>query len=406
MEYKKIDVNGLEGKNLEFAQFYNSMVDDLQSKNATIRELEIKMNNLEEVKTRVDGLSDIETKMNSMKEAIKTLEQKAEEIIIDSMDEFDKEFKSFFETGEFKSLKNKGATASMEIKAPTTMLTSNVSAQAPLLASHMIDRTIHEAPREKNAIYNRVAKGAVSASVIVWANRINKEGGSAFIAESTIKPLLDWEYKQETANAKKVAASTKVSTEMLEDYDFMLSEIRKMMTEDLKEQIDIKLLTGAGGDEPVGMISIAGGYVSTGLDGTITLPNDADAIRAAVLQMRLLNFYPDMVFLNPTEVARIDLTKTSTGNYIKIEVEGVLRQLQIVETTRIDAGKYLLIDSSKWNVRPKNQVTLQAGWENDDFRKNLVTFICEQRIFDYWNSIDLGAFMYGDLSTIKAALEA
>ena len=406
MEHKKFDLTGLEGKNREFAEAYNAMVDDLQKKDTTIEALQKKMQELTGLQEKLEGMQEVETKMQQMKDAIKTLEQKQAQPQGAPVDAFEREIKSMFESADYKGLKKKSGAVEIEIKEAALMTTTNVMTNAPALGRWIVDRTIHEAPRERTAIYDRVVKGSVSAPNVAWVNRVNKEGGSAFIAEGTLKPLMDWEYKQETANPKKIAVRTKVSTEMLEDFDFILSEIRRMMTLDLREVIDEKLLTGAGNaDEPKGITTAAGGYTSSALDDSVVMPNEADAIRAAMLQMRTLNFYPDVVFLNPAQKAMMDLTKTSQGNYIKVELDSVLASLQIIETTRIEEGHFLLIDSSKWQVRPYNTITFRTGWENDDFSKNLVTFICEQRLFDYWNSIDLGAFIYEDFDTVKAAIE-
>lgn len=406
MEHKKFDLTGLEGKNREFAEAYNAMVDDLQKKDTTIEALQKKMQELTGLQEKLEGMQEVETKMQQMKDAIKTLEQKQAQPQGAPVDAFEREIKSMFESADYKGLKKKSGAVEIEIKAAALMTTTNVMTNAPALGRWIVDRAIHEAPRERTAIYDRVVKGSVSAPNVAWVNRVNKEGGSAFIAEGALKPLMDWEYKQETANPKKIAVRTKVSTEMLEDFDFILSEIRRMMTLDLREVIDEKLLTGAGNaDEPKGITTAAGGYTSSALDDSVVMPNEADAIRAAMLQMRTLNFYPDVVFLNPAQKAMMDLTKTSQGNYIKVELDSVLASLQIIETTRIEEGHFLLIDSSKWQVRPYNTITFRTGWENDDFSKNLVTFICEQRLFDYWNSIDLGAFMYEDFDTVKAAIE-
>ena len=406
MEHKKFDLTGLEGKNREFAEAYNAMVDDLQKKDTTIEALQKKMQELTGLQEKLEGMQEVETKMQQMKDAIKTLEQKQAQPQGAPVDAFEREIKSMFESADYKGLKKKSGAVEIEIKEAALMTTTNVMTNAPALGRWIVDRTIHEAPRERTAIYDRVVKGSVSAPNVAWVNRVNKEGGSAFIAEGALKPLMDWEYKQETANPKKIAVRTKVSTEMLEDFDFILSEIRRMMTLDLREVIDEKLLTGAGNaDEPKGITTAAGGYTSSALDDSVVMPNEADAIRAAMLQMRTLNFYPDVVFLNPAQKAMMDLTKTSQGNYIKVELDSVLASLQIIETTRIEEGHFLLIDSSKWQVRPYITITFRTGWENDDFSKNLVTFICEQRLFDYWNSIDLGAFIYEDFDTVKAAIE-
>jgi hypothetical protein len=102
----------------------------------------------------------------------------------------------------------------------------------------------------------------------------------------------------------------------------------------------------------------------------------------------------------------MDLTKSSTGNYIKIELEGILRSLRVIETTEIAAGDFLLMDTAKWVVKILEGLRLEFGWENDDFRKNLITIIAELRLHSYQNSIDAGAVIYDAFATVKDAIEA
>ncbi len=301
-------------------------------------------------------------------------------------------------------VKAKG-TASMEVKAAGTMFTTSAAAPIALFNTEVIPG-IQSAPKEANAIFPRLLKGSTSSPLIKWANRVGKEGGAAFIAEGTLKPLMDWAYEEGESTAKKVAVRSKVSTEMLSDFAYMESEINTMLRESLMEEIDTKLLTGSAANEPKGILTDAASYTATALDGTVKTPNYADAIRAAILQLRLLNYTPDVVFINPEDKASIDLTKDGNGRYMADELRTVIGGLTIVETTRITAGKFLLMDSSRWYVRTLEGFRLEYGWENDDFSKNLVSVIAEMRLHSYQNSIDAGSIVYGDFATILTALRA
>ena len=154
-----------------------------------------------------------------------------------------------------------------------------------------------------------------------------------------------------------------------------------------------------------GIFTAAATYTATALDGTVEMANKADAIRAAILQMRNLNFYPDVVMLNPSDRASIDLTKDSTGHYISDELFRLIRGVEIVESTYVKAGDFLVADTSKWNVRPYKGIRVEFGWVDDDFQKNLFTVICEERLHSYFASVDQGAFVKGAFATIIAALQ-
>lgn len=297
------------------------------------------------------------------------------------------------------------ASIELDTKAAALMTTSNAS-QAIGLWNTEVDRTIHSAPTEPNVIFERLFKGYASSPNIAWVNRINKEGGAAFIAEGTLKPLMDWEYTTETSTVKKIAVSCKVSTEMLSDAPFMRSEIDRLLREDLLRVVNEKLLTGTGtGEEIKGITVGAAGYTATELNDKVENPNLADAIRAAVLQLRLLGFQPDAVFINPADRALIDLTKDSTGHYISQELMSLIRYVTIVDATNIPAGKFLLMDTRKRIMRIYENLRLEYGWENDDFRKNLVTVVAEMRLHSYQDSLDAGSVVYDSFATVQAAIE-
>lgn len=306
---------------------------------------------------------------------------------------------------DVKTGKRMGVDLTLKEVGPMMTTNSDVKPVVDLLSTE-VDRTIHSAPTEPNAVYPRLLKGTANAKNITWINRVDGEGGSAWIEEGQLKPLKDWGYESESATAKKIAVSTKVSTEMLYDFAFMRSEIETLLRKDLMDKVNESVLTGTGvGAEILGVTTNAAGYTATELNGKVQMPNYGDAVRAAVLQMRLLNFTPDTLFINPTDKALIDLSKDTTGHYLTTEIRALMSGITIVETTNIEAGKFLLMDTAAWTVRVYEQLRLEYGWENDDFRKNMVTVIAEMRLFSYQNSIDKGAIVYDSFDTVMAAIK-
>lgn len=351
--------------------------------------------------TKIEGLE------TSIREMLQDIAQVKTTQLGNNNDELSirSQYEKLSSSDEFKRNVREGKNFSIELRAATTITTANATNAKHLLRYEVIPG-IQESPREDNAILPVVMKGGTNSRTIYWVNRVNKEGGSAFIAEGTLKPLMDWEYNEESSEAKKIAVRTKVSTEMLFDNPYMESEIRMLMQRDLMDVTNEKLLTGLGNATEIKGITVgAAGYTGTGLDGTIIQANNVDAIRAGILQLRLLNYRPDVLLINPTEAASLDLLKTETGHYIRIEVEGILRMVRIIETANIPVGKLLLLDSARWFVRIYEQLRLEFGWENDDFSKNLVTVIAEMRLHSWQNSIDAGSVLYDDFATIKAALQ-
>ena len=305
-----------------------------------------------------------------------------------------------------EAMKNR-RTFEIEIKAdPATITAANFENAQPYALRHEIEPGIGVAPKEQNVIYQLLSKGSTNSRDIYWVNRGPVNGSADFIGEGEVKPPVDWVYTSETSNAKKVAVSTKVSTEMLEDFDFMESEIRDILRELVEDHVDAELLNGSGtGNDLTGILTGASGYVGTELDGTIPAANTADAIRAGILQMRVLHQRPDIALMSPASKAALDLLKNENGNYISADALAAIRSVRTIETTAIDDGKLVLIDSTKFKVKTYKSIRIEFGWVNDDFQKNLVTVVCEMRLHSYHNSIDDSAILYDDIATITAALE-
>jgi hypothetical protein len=50
-------------------------------------------------------------------------------------------------------------------------------------------------------------------------------------------------------------------------------------------------------------------------------------------------------------------------------------------------------------------MSLQVGYVNDDFQRNMVTILAEMRLCHYVKNNQVGAFVTGDFATAIAAIE-
>lgn len=382
---------------------------------------------LDEYKSGLIGKADFEAKMKAIEDKVDALDQtksidEIREIIkeqgrtislmqkstVSSENEAQEKIKAFFSGKENIDAVKGGRTVSIEIemKAEAAAMTTTTAAVPIAAFNTEVVPGIAAAATEPNAILPRLQKGTTSSPTIKWINRKDPDGGSAFIAEGTLKPLMSWGYEEETSTAKKVAVRAKLSTEILEDADFIRGEVNTLLRQDLMQTVEEKVIAGTGtGNEILGVTTKAPGYTITELNGKISMPNIADVVRAGVLQLRLLHFSPDVLFLHPTDKAIFDVTKDTAGHYLTDEMRKIIGNISVVETTNIPAGKFLLMDSSRWKVRPYRALRLEWGRDGDDFSHNMVTVIAEMRLHSYQNSIDVGSVIYDDFATVQAALE-
>lgn len=394
------EVKGLKALGDYIKSQFEAMASGIKSNESVVSDVK---SELEKAGFTGEKLRKLEDAMKAQGEALATMKGTARH----GKSDFEAQIDAFIKNQDNIAAVKSKQVVSVELNTKDAALMTTANATSAInLWNTEVDRTIHSAPTEPNVIFDRLFKGYASSPNIAWVNRVNEEGGAAFVAEGALKPLKDWEYTTETSTAKKVAVSCKVSTEMLADAPFMRSEIDRLLREDLLRVVNEKVLNGTGtGAEIKGVTVGAAGYTATELNDKVENPNYADAIRAAVLQARLLGFYPDVVFINPADRALIDLTKDTTGHYISQELLSLIRYITIVDTTNIPAGKFLLMDTREWMVRIYENLRLEYGWENDDFRKNLVTVVAEMRLHSYQDSLNAGSVVYDSFATVQAAIE-
>lgn len=255
----------------------------------------------------------------------------------------------------------------------------------------------------------------INSATLVWVDEANEEGDAGWTAEGGVKPLQDNEYVPAVSNAKKVAGVIKVSEEMLEDLDFMASEIDRKLRQKHDLKLEDGLLNGDSGSDPNevdGVILNAPAYItSTSLSATIIEPNNFDAIVAAICQVVNSSdgaYYPSTVFVNPDDACAMDLAKSTDGVYVLPPFTDAtgrnISGVRVVAKTKIPTGYFLIGDFSKSHVRIYKDFEITVGWENDDFRKNLRTIIGESRVHHYVSTNEYSAFVYDQFSVVIADL--
>ena len=209
-------------------------------------------------------------------------------------------------------------------------------------------------------------------------------------------------YEEISEEVKKIAAYIKVSKEMLADLAFVRSEINTELMEAIEQNIDFSLVNGAGGVDLKGLLSSAPNFAAGTFAGTIPGANIMDLIRIAKAQIEAANFVPTHVVLNPEDVAKIELTKTSTGEYTypafwdaNMRVAGLV----VVSSNNITAGTMIVGDFTKFNIKFREDMNMSVGYENDDFTRNMVTILCEARLVSYIKGNDVNAFVQSDIAT-------
>lgn len=307
------------------------------------------------------------------------------------------------------SVKENGGLINLDVKVAGTMaITTNYSGGTVGLSQ--LESGVTRIVRRRPFLRQLVNVAGTISKYITYIEQKNPDGGAGMTAEGALKTQADFDLVEVSKAVKKVTAFIKVSKEMIADIPFMRNEIDTELMELVELKLDSQILSGDGtGDNLEGILQNATAWSAGGFALTIPTPNEFDVLRVAIAQIQGLEFNANYIVLHPEDCAKMELSKTTTGEYtyaMSYIVDGIVRvkSIPVVENTGVTAGTFLVGDFSKSNLRIREDLNVQVGYVNDDFTKNLMTILCEARAVHYVKSNHYGAFVKGSFSTAKTAL--
>jgi len=368
---------------------------------------------MDDLKTQLDGFKALELKSDEMIKAIAKMEGKLEAMNEKALPKAAPKNLADAMTSAFAEKHDKiveavqkGQTFDLEVKAEQTTIVNNYSGNVAL---SVLEPGVNRVKRPVIKIRNIVNAGTTTSKFVTYVAQTT-ETVSSWTAEGELKTVVQPNYLEVSEEVKKVAAMIRVSKEMLSDLAFIQSEINTDLMESIEQAIEDALLNGAGGTSLNGLLSIAQTFAPGSFAGSVVNANLSDVIRIAIAQIQAANFEPTHVVLNPMDVASMQLTKTTTGEYtfpmFLMDANGLsyVANLPVVVTSNIAAGEYLVGDFSKSNVRVREGVNMQVGYNNDDFQRNMLSIIAEARLVHYVKANDVNAFVTGTIATDIAAI--
>jgi HK97 family phage major capsid protein len=362
------------------------------------------------LKSDVDGLKSLETKSSEIEKAIAKMEGKLE-----AMSE--KAFKNVakpigFSEQIVKSIElniesiKSGKSVDLDVKADTTLAGDYTGTRA----LSELDTDVNRIARQANLLQFAVNRGTTNSMYVTYIQQTGQPQ-SAWTGEAVLKTEYEVKYTEISKQVKKVAGMVKVSKEMLSDLSFVQNEINTDLVGGVLSALDNSILNGAGGTDLEGILSFAPLFSAGTFANTIPVANILDVIRVSVAQIESAKFTPTHVVLHPVDVARMQLTKATGGEYTmpifypSQNNELRVANLIVVPTTYMTAGNFLVGDMTKSNLRIRENVNVQIGYVNDDFARNMVTILAEARAVHYVKLNDVNAFVRGTIQTAIVALD-
>jgi hypothetical protein len=312
---------------------------------------------------------------------------------------------------------SKAGLSALEIRAanspmtPANTLTNSINVKPGIVPQ--FEAGFRDLRRVKPTFWDYIPKGRTSSESYSWVNKKvdGDQGSAAFIGPGVYKPGVSFTFEREVSNAKKIAVSGKITTELLEDVDGMESHMKGEMAYKLKNELNLQYMTGvASATNPAGIQTLSVPFSAAGL--SVKDPNNFDVIRSVVAQLAIGHFggLPVTVFINPIDSANMDMTKTSAlGTYVIPPFSTVdgknVGGAVVIEDNNVEVGYFQAACLDLFTTLIYKDFTVKLGFENDDFTKNLVTYVAEMRVHSFVSDNDAGFAIYDTFDNVKALIE-
>ena len=245
---------------------------------------------------------------------------------------------------------------------------------------------IQELPRQTLTIRNLLSPGRTDSSIIEFIQETGFSNNAAPVKEGDVKPQSSVKAEKKELATKVIAHWMDTTKQVLSDVSQLQSFIDVRLIYGLQLAEERQLLNGDGTAENLhGIIPQATAFkVPTGLSSP-TPTTGIDVLRIAMLQAALAEYPATGHVLNPIDWASIELLKDTEGRYIIGNPQGTLSptlwNLPVVTTQSIQVGKFLT-GAFKQGAQIHDQWTgrIEAGLKNDDFIRNKVTILAEERL--------------------------
>jgi HK97 family phage major capsid protein len=295
--------------------------------------------------------------------------------------------------------------------ANSPMLPANTYVAGSVLPVPYYEPGINDIVRPQPTFWDYLTKGKTSQPAYGWINKTNVQGAAAFIGPGVLKPGISFQLDTQISTYKKIAVTSKVAQELLWDFDGMETLIKDELRYQILIELNTKLISNPGSTtEPTGIRDLSVAFTQTGLE--TTNPTYSDAIRAVVAQMRNGNLTGAItIFINPIDAANMDMAKaTTSGVYLLppfVTASGrVIAGATIVEDASIPVGFFQAAFLQYYRILIYKPLMMTWGWENDDFTRNLVTYLAEMALHQFFNEQYTGAFVYDSFDNVLAMIDA
>lgn len=248
-------------------------------------------------------------------------------------------------------------------------------------------------------IRQRIPTITISTDSVNALREASFTNNAAEVAQGALKPESEAAFEQYNVPVQVVAHWLKVSNQLLADAPAIASYIDTRLRDGLAQRIERQLLLGNGTTPNLSGLTDAGNFTAyTATSGD----NLADAINRAKYALWTTGNAPDTVIVNPADWSAMELTRESGGGAYLYGTPGTNAGttpfgVAVVMSNHMTQGSFLIGNlAGSATIYQRAGATVEMGFVNDDFTRNLVTLRAEERLA---LAVDRpSGIMYGDIT--------
>lgn len=322
--------------------------------------------------------------MNELKARLDELEQKSARRG-DSPEKAKSLGAQVVESEAFKAMQaDPRGVGKIKVKANITSATADADGSAgALIPQHRVEGVITP-PNRRMTIRDLIMPGRTASNAITYMRETGfTNNAAAQNGEGNKKAQSNLKYDEQTVNVATLAHFIKVSRQVFDDAPQLSSQINGRLMYGLQLVEEQQILNGDGQNGNLkGIIPQATAFADK---ATLAKYSIIDQLRLAILQVALAEYPAEAHVLNPIDWAKIELLKDDNGRYIIGDPqEGTaptLWRLPVVETQSMGVGKFLTgAFGMAAQLFDRQESAVYLGFENDDFTRNMLTVLAEQRL--------------------------
>jgi HK97 family phage major capsid protein len=240
------------------------------------------------------------------------------------------------------------------------------------------------AVQRRMTIRDLLPKAQTSSNLVEYPREADFANEARIVTEGTQKPESDLQFELMNAPVRTIAHFMVASRQIVADAPALTGFINNKLLYGLKYKEELQLLKGDGvGQNLTGLMTDATIYSPpfTPASGT-----RIDELGLAIAQLQASEMNATGIILNPLDWWKIVTTKDQIGLYVFANplaaAQPTLWGLPVVTTMAMDEGEFMVGDFQQAAmIFDRDEATIELSTEDrDNFVKNLVTILCEERL--------------------------